>query len=71
MASTDADVRPLPRPPVHRQAGYLRRIFGETQPVLDELRDRYGPVVGLGGGPARLAIVGDPATLREMYATSR
>jgi cytochrome P450 len=36
--------------------------------VLDELRADYGPVVELGGGPVRLAIVGGPDHVRELFA---
>jgi cytochrome P450 len=36
--------------------------------VLDDLSARYGPVCGLGVGPARMAIVGDPEALRELFA---
>jgi cytochrome P450 len=35
--------------------------------VLDGLRDSYGPLVALGGGPLRMAIVGDPTALRELF----
>jgi cytochrome P450 len=57
----------LPAPPLRAQPRYLRRLFRDPQPVLDELRDRYGPVVGLGAGPVRLAVVGDPVALRELF----
>jgi hypothetical protein len=66
MATTDR----LPGPRGLAQVGPLRRIFQDPTPVLDELRDTYGPVVGLGFGPAKMAIVGDPASLKELYATS-
>lgn len=69
MASVRSS-RPLPRPPWHRQPAYLRRLFADPQPVLDELRERHGPVVGLGAGPVRMAIVGDPPALKELFATS-
>jgi cytochrome P450 len=59
---------PLPRPPRREQIGHLRRLFSDPQPVLDELRAGYGPVVGLGAGPVSLAIVGDPQALRELLA---
>jgi cytochrome P450 len=36
--------------------------------VLDELRAAHGPMVGLGAGPMRMAIVGDPSALRELFA---
>lgn len=57
-----------PHPPLHRQPSLLRRIFADPQPVLDELRAAYGPVVELGGGPARMAIVGGPAAVAELHA---
>jgi len=59
---------PLPRPPRLEQVGHLRRLFQDPRPVLDDLRARYGPVVGLGAGPVKLAIVGDPNALRELLA---
>lgn len=60
--------RPLPRPPWREQPGHLRRIFQTPHVVLDDLSERYGPVCGLGAGPVRMAIVGDPAALRELFA---
>ena len=43
--------------------------MSDPRPVLDELRDDYGPIVGLGAGPLRVAIVGDPVALRALLAT--
>jgi cytochrome P450 len=63
------DARPLPHPRARDQARYLRTILRDPQPVLDELRQRYGPIVGLGAGPLRMAIVGDPVALRELFGT--
>ena len=60
----------LPGPKPSAQLGYLRRLFRDPQPVLDELRAAHGGVCGLGWGPLRMAIVGDPAALRELFATS-
>lgn len=60
--------RPLPRPPWRDQPSHLRRIFQTPHVVLDELSEQYGPVCGLGAGPARIAIVGDPTGLRELFA---
>lgn len=69
MTSTvDHPVRPLPHPPLRRQPGLLRRILKDPQPVLDELAGGYGPICGLGMGPVRMAIVGDPTALRELFA---
>jgi hypothetical protein len=65
-----ADAVPLPHPPARAQLRYIRTILRDPQPVLDELRDRYGPIVGLGAGPMRMAIIGDPVALRELFGTS-
>jgi cytochrome P450 len=46
----------------------LRRLMADPRPVLDELRAGYGPVVGLGTGPLRMAIIGDPGAMRELFA---
>jgi cytochrome P450 len=58
----------LPRPPRLEQVGHLRRLFKDPQPVLDDLRATYGPIVGLGAGPVSLAIIGDPTALRGLFA---
>ena len=42
-------------------------MFRNPQPVLDQLRTEYGPVVGLGFGPAKLAIVGGPNEVRSLF----
>ena len=67
LTAAPDEARPLPHPSLLRQPGYLRRIFKDPQPVLDQLCDEHGPIVGLGGGPVRMAIVGDPTALRELY----
>lgn len=43
-------------------------MFSDPQPVLDELRADYGPVVGLGFGPAKMAIVGGPEEVRSLHS---
>ena len=62
------ETRALPTPPWHEQPGLLRRMFRDPQPVLDEMADRYESMCALGAGPVRMAIVGDPAALRELFA---
>jgi cytochrome P450 len=59
--------RPLPHPPLRSQPRLLRRIFADPQPVLDELCAAHGDVFGLGAGPVRMAVIGDPDTLRELF----
>ncbi len=56
-----------PHPPIHRQPPLLMRMFSDPQPVLDQLRAGYGPVVGLGFGPAKMAIVGGPQEVRSLF----
>jgi hypothetical protein len=71
MTTTPAETHPgltLPRPRLRQQPALLRRIFKDPQPVLDELAGRFGPIYGLGAGPVRMAIVGDPVALRELFA---
>ena len=43
-------------------------MFSDPQPVLDRLRTEYGPVVGLGFGPSKLAIVGGPEAVADVHA---
>jgi len=45
----------------------LRRLLRDPQPVLDELAATVGPVAGLGAGPMRIAVIGDPAALRDLF----
>lgn len=59
---------PLPHPPMRRQLRLLRVIFKDPSTVLDELRADYGPVCSLGAGPVRMAVIGGPQELRELYA---
>ncbi len=61
--------RPLPRPGGAQQVRYLRHLFTQPHRVLEEIRDSHGPVVELGFGPVRIAIVGDPAAIADLFAT--
>jgi cytochrome P450 len=61
----------LPRVPRVRwrdQPGIIRRLFSEPHRSLDRLRSDYGSVCELGAGPLRMVVVGDPATLGELFA---
>lgn len=57
-----------PGPRGFGELAVLRRLFQDPTPVLDELAATYGPVVGLGRGPARIVVVGGPAALRDLFA---
>ena len=61
-------VTPLPGPRGVTQIGFLRRILRDPQPVLDDLCAEFGPICGLGAGPMRLAIIGAPAMLDELFS---
>ena len=43
-------------------------MLSDPAPALDELRRDYGPIVEMGVGGLRLAVIGDPAVMREMFA---
>ena len=46
----------------------MRATLSDPAPALDELRRDYGPIVEMGIGGLRLAVIGDPAVMREMFA---
>ena len=60
-------LRPMPTPPPVAQVCLLRTLFSEPQPALDQLAG-YGPILSLGAGPSRFAIVGAPTAVREMIS---
>ena len=57
-----------PRPTMRDNVRLMRAVLSDPAPALDELRRSYGPVVELGGGGVRLAVIGDPVVMREMFA---
>jgi cytochrome P450 len=56
-----------PEPPLRAKVRLMRTLLREPAPALDELRGEHGPVVGLSMWPARMAVVGGPAAIREMF----
>lgn len=58
----------IPGPRGLSQLGFMRRILRDPQPVLDELRECYGPISRLGAGPMRVVVVGAPSMLDELFA---
>jgi cytochrome P450 len=68
MSRRAATRTPSPPGPSRRaQPNYLRRLFSDPQPVLDELSATYGAVSGFGAGPVRMAVVGAPDALAELF----
>ncbi len=59
---------PLPTPARWHQPALIRRLLADPTPLLDELAQEYGSMCGFGAGPMRMAVVGDPTALREMFA---
>jgi cytochrome P450 len=55
-------------PPWYEQPRLLLRLFRDPQPVLDEIADRYESMCAFGAGPMRVAVVGDPLAMRELFA---
>ena len=68
MASTSAAPIKLPGPRGRTNATYLRRLFSDPAPALDSLRAEFGPICGLGYPGVRLAIIGEPALMHEMFS---
>ena len=61
------DVTP-PGPRGRANARYLQRLFSDPAPALDALRAEYGPICRLGYPGVRLAIIGGPALMHEMFS---
>jgi cytochrome P450 len=45
-----------------------RQLFRDPSTALDGLRDAYGPISELRFGPTRIAVVGDPGLLQQMFS---
>lgn len=62
------EVTDLPGPRGRANVRSFRQLFSDPAPALDSLRAEYGPICGLGYPGARLAIIGDPPLLHEMFS---
>jgi cytochrome P450 len=60
--------RRAPGPTGRDNLRLMRAVLSDPAPALDELRRRYGPVVELGVRGVRLAVIGDPVVMREMFS---
>jgi cytochrome P450 len=68
MVSDVNTLPPLTAPHWYEQPRLLWKLFRDPQPVLDEVAERYGSMCAFGAGPVRIAIVGDPTAMRELFA---
>ena len=60
--------RPLPGPRGISGIAAARRLLDDPAPEFDRLRDEFGPIYRLGSGPLRIAVVGDPEGIAELFA---
>lgn len=58
----------LPGPSGGENLRRMREIFRDPATALDQLSRTYGPMCGLGLPGARLAVIGGPVVLREMFS---
>jgi cytochrome P450 len=68
MHTETPTARPVVTPRWREQPRLIRGLFKDPTPVLDEMAERFGSMCMLGAGPVRLAVVGDPAAMRELFA---
>ncbi len=59
---------PLPGPRGLANLRQVRHLFSDLAPALDELRAAYGPICVLGGPGVRIAVIGDPALIHEIFS---
>lgn len=63
------DTRPGPRGAVETIRA-LRRLTSDPCPALDDLVAQHGPTFVVGVGPLTMVVVGDPAQLKQLLATT-
>ena len=57
---------PVRQPTRRDQVRLMRRLLSTPQSALDDVAAAYGPICGLGAGPLRMTIIGQPALIREL-----
>lgn len=65
---TVADVARPPGPRGAEQVRRIRELFRDPATALDGLHDAYGPISALRLGPARIAVIGDPDLLHQLFS---
>jgi cytochrome P450 len=68
IATPTPTPRPLPAPSLPDQVRLLRTLFRDPVPMLDEVARRFDSMCRIGAGPVRMAIVGDPVAVRELFS---
>ena len=68
MTATELSAKPLPGPRGLDNLRRVHRLFSDLAPALDELHAAYGPICGLGGPGVRIAVIGDPTLIHEMFS---
>ena len=68
MTSTELAAKKLPGPRGLENLRQVRHLFSDLAPALDELHAAYGPICGLGGPGVRIAVIGDPTLIQEMFS---
>ncbi len=68
MTATELVAKPLPGPRGLKNVRRVHRLFSDLAPALDDLHAAYGPICGLGGPGVRIAVIGDPALIHEMFS---
>ena len=68
MTSTELAAKKLPGPRGLENLRQVRHLFSDLAPALDELNAAYGPICGLGGPGVRIAVIGDPTLIQEMFS---
>lgn len=67
-SSTSVTSTAIPGPSGLDKLRRVRQLFADPSTALDGLNDTYGPISELRLGPTRIAVIGDPALLHQMFS---
>ncbi|MEP7113132.1 MAG: cytochrome P450 [Ilumatobacteraceae bacterium] len=66
--STPAATEAIPGPRGLDYLRLVRQLFADPSTALDGLHGTYGPISELRLGPTRIAVIGDPSLLHQMFS---
>jgi cytochrome P450 len=66
--STPVAIEALPGPRGREKFRRARQLFRDPSTALDGLHATYGPISELRFGPTRIAVIGDPGLLHQMFS---